>query len=149
MERDTISYGKSHGICTETQYPYHARDQRCQTSSCSGGPEIGTIHDVTAKSQLHMQEALMNSPITVAVDANCSAFMNYSGGILTKSCGTGLDHAVMAVGYGSENGTDYWIIRNSWGSSWGESGYIRIKANATGSGVCGCQMESHWATASR
>jgi len=94
-----------------------------------------------------MQEALMKSPITVAVDADCNAFMNYSSGILTKSCGTYLDHAIMAVGYGTENGVDYWIVRNSWGTDWGENGYIRIKADATGRGVCGVQMESHWATA--
>jgi cathepsin L len=147
-ERDAIAWGQNHGICTESEYPYHARDQRCKESSCSGGPEIAKIHDVTPKSQAHLQEALMQSPTTLAVDADCNHFMNYDSGILTKSCGTSLDHAVMAVGYGTENGVDYWIVRNSWGSGWGEEGYIRIKAEATGKGICGSQMESHWAEAS-
>lgn len=91
----------------------------------------------------------MQSPTTLAVDAECDAFMYYTSGILTKSCGTNLDHAIMAVGYGSENGQDYWIVRNSWGASWGEAGYIRMAAEAKGRGVCGCQMESHWAEGSQ
>jgi len=67
---------------------------------------------------------------------------------LDSCCGTLLDHAVIAVGYGSENGKDYWILRNSWGTGWGESGYMRIAASASGEGVCGVQKEAHWATAS-
>jgi len=90
----------------------------------------------------------MHSPTTLAVDAECDQFYHYTGGILDSCCGTSLDHAIMAVGYGSENGQDYWIVRNSWGTSWGESGYIRMAAESRGSGVCGCQLESHWATAS-
>jgi len=66
----------------------------------------------------------------------------YTGGILDSSkCGTSLDHAVAAVGYGSENGEEYYLVRNSWGSSWGESGYIKIAAKA-GKGICGIQQIS-------
>jgi C1A family cysteine protease len=73
-------------------------------------------------------------------------FQMYSGGILDSSkCGTSLDHAVAAVGYGTENGVEYYIVRNSWGSSWGEHGYIRIAAKA-GLGICGIQQVSLWAT---
>jgi len=71
--------------------------------------------------------------------------MYYTSGILDQSCGTGLDHAIAAVGYGSDNGQEYWIIRNSWGSSWGEEGYIRV-AIEDGEGICGIQMGSFYPT---
>lgn len=74
------------------------------------------------------------------------AFQFYSGGIFNNAkCGTNLDHGVAAVGYGSENGTKYYIVRNSWGASWGESGYIRIAA-VDGDGICGIQMDSAYPT---
>jgi len=70
-------------------------------------------------------------------------FQGYTGGILnTKKCGHNLDHAVTAVGYGTEKGQEYLIVRNSWGASWGEEGYIRMSLDVTGDGVCGVLMDS-------
>jgi C1A family cysteine protease len=73
--------------------------------------------------------------------------MYYTGGIVTSSTcsGTSLDHAITAVGWGSESGQEYYIVRNSWGTSWGESGYIRIATQESGKGVCGIQQTSVWA----
>lgn len=67
-------------------------------------------------------------------------------GIFTGKCGTALDHGVTAVGYGTENGVDYWIVRNSWGKSWGESGYVRMERNLATSvaGKCGIAMQSSY-----
>lgn len=62
----------------------------------------------------------------------------YTSGIITKNCGDKLDHGVLAVGYGIENDVEYYIVKNSWGPSWGESGYVRIGV-ATGAGICGIQ----------
>lgn len=83
--------------------------------------------------------ALAVQPVSVAVAASSSAFMMYKGGILnSSSCGTALNHGVTAVGYGSQNGQNYWIVKNSWGAGWGESGYIRIANDGqTGKGMCG------------
>jgi cathepsin L len=82
-------------------------------------------------------------PTCVSVEADTD-FQFYSTGILNSSkCGTNLDHAVTAVGYGSENGVDYFIVRNHWGPNWGENGYIRIAASGDGTaGVCGILLDS-------
>jgi hypothetical protein len=71
--------------------------------------------------------------------------MYHSGILDTTACGTNLDHAVAAVGYGTEGGKDYYIVRNSWGASWGDKGYIKIAA-VDGEGICGIQMQSFTAT---
>ena len=78
----------------------------------------------------------------MAVDSNSYAFFSYSSGIIDSNCGTALDHAVTVVGYGAQNGIPYWIVKNSWGASWGENGYVRIKRDLTngGAGVCGINL---------
>ena len=87
----------------------------------------------------------MKGPVSVAIAADSDAFVGYERGILpAKDCaGTHetLDHAVLAVGYGTEDGTDYWIVKNSWSEYWGDQGYIRMEATATGGATCGIQLE--------
>ena len=72
--------------------------------------------------------AIKKGPVSIALRAYTNVFRFYSGGIISgSSCGTSLDHAVILIGYGtSSNGTDYWILQNSWGRNWGENGYVRI-----------------------
>lgn len=69
--------------------------------------------------------------------------LKFLQGVFTGECGTALDHGVAVVGYGTENGADYWIVRNSWGSSWGENGYIKMERNLVKSfaGKCGIAMQ--------
>jgi hypothetical protein len=72
--------------------------------------------------------------------------MFYTGGIFdNKNCGDSLDHGVLIAGYGSANGSDYWLVKNSWGTSWGEAGYIRfIRASGTGEAICGLNLQASY-----
>merc|ERR1712080_184990 len=80
-------------------------------------------------------------PVSVAIEADQSAFQLYKGGVLTGNCGASLDHGVLVVGYGTDSGKDYWIVKNSWGPSWGEKGYVRIQRGKKGPGECGIKSE--------
>eukprot|EP01069_Polyplicarium_translucidae_P003183 Polyplicarium_translucidae@DN2238_c0_g1_i1.p6 len=94
---------------------------------CSPRGAIVGFHDVAHMSE----EALLNAvaqhgPVAVAIEADQLAFQLYHRGIFDAQCGTNLDHAVLVVGYGTENGRDYWLVKNSWGASWGDRGYFRM-----------------------
>merc|ERR1712000_128792 len=82
---------------------------------------------------------------SIAIEADQSAFSSYRGGVLTSGCGQQLDHGVTAVGYGTDNGTPYWKVKNSWGTSFGESGYIRIGRQGN---VCGVTNDASYPTVS-
>ena len=91
-----------------------------------------------------MTAAIAAGPVSVAVDAGTSGFQMYQSGILNSTtCGTQLNHAVTAVGYGTESGQNYFIVRNSWGSAWGENGYIRMSSDVGGAGVCGVLLDGN------
>lgn len=131
----------------ESVYPYTGVDGTCKYDSSKGKVKVTTYAAVKANSVDQLMAAIAQGPVSVAIEADKMVFQFYSGGIFNNSkCGTNLDHGVVAVGYGEENGTKYYIVRNSWGASWGESGYIRIAA-VDGEGICGIQMDSVWPTA--
>ncbi len=124
-----FTYLQQNAFCTEDQYPYRAVDGTCKVSACSGGPNDKAYTDISAGDEAGLLTALVNGPVSVAVDANSWSF--YSGGIL-DSCGTSLDHGVTLVKSDSSEGSV--TIRNSWGGSWGEKGLIRLAANKN---MCG------------
>jgi C1A family cysteine protease len=94
-----------------------------------------------------MKAALNKAPLSVAIEADRSVFQSYRSGIFNSTaCGTNLDHATNVVGWGSSSGTEYWIMRNSWGTSWGEKGYMRLEIKS-GAGVCGIQSRPLYPTA--
>jgi|Transcript_10696 C1A family cysteine protease len=137
---------KSGGLCSEDDYPYEAKQgSTCNPMNCTdvSGSEVSTFYDVPAGEEKSLLAALAMQPISVAIQADQFAFQFYKGGVLTDdSCGKNaqLDHGVLAVGYGSDLETNepYFIVKNSWGETWGENGYIRMsRASKNEYGMCG------------
>ncbi|KAG6422089.1 hypothetical protein SASPL_118652 [Salvia splendens] len=139
---------KNGGIDSEEDYPYTGRDGKCDTYRKNARVvSIDGYEDVPVNDEKALQKAVANQPISVAIEAGGRDFQLYQSGIFTGKCGTNLDHGVVAVGYGTENGKDYWIVRNSWGSSWGEEGYLRMERNiADKTGLCGIAIEPSYPT---
>jgi len=104
---------------------------------------VATYTKVTPNSYTALQTAIAKQPISISIDAESQYFGSYTTGVLTSAiqCGTTIDHAVLAVGYGVENDVNYFLVKNSWGTSWGDNGYLKIAANDSnsGEGVCGIQ----------
>jgi len=113
----------------EEDYPYTAKDGKCQFNKEKGAAKITGYKSVKSASESDLAAKIAEmGPASIAIDAGQWSFQMYKEGIYDEpSCSSSrLNHAVGCVGYGSENGVNYWIVRNSWGTSWGEQGYIRM-----------------------
>jgi len=134
---------KNKGICSEASYPYQAVD-RNSCNSCTNVASITSYKDV-GQTEAALQAAVVQQPVSVAIEADQSAFQFYTSGVLTGTCGTNLDHGVLAVGYGTLNNVTYWKVKNSWGASWGMNGYVLIQRgkNQKG-GQCGILLASSY-----
>jgi C1A family cysteine protease len=146
LEMYAFEYAKKNAQELEKNYPYTGKTGRkCKATKSEELVEATSYAAVPKKSSAQLKAAVALQPTCVSVDASSSKWQMYSGGIYTdkkKTTARDLDHAVTAVGYGSENGQDYWIVRNSWTASWGEEGYIRIADNGDGSGIDGILLDS-------
>jgi C1A family cysteine protease len=139
-----FEYVHDKGISTEKDYPYEGRDRTCRKKAVAF--QIAGCVNVTSEDNDMLLEAVNNNPVAVAVRANNREFMYYRSGIIKSGCGgpkAELDHGITLVGAGIENGVNFWIVKNSWGSSWGEHGYVRIKRDSDKApSMCGIAMEA-------
>ena len=146
------------GLCTEEEYPYVSGDTKtngdCQkTCQLVSGSKIVSYVDVKPDSDDAMLSALTKQTVSIAIEADSLDFQMYKSGVMTGKCGVNLDHGVLTVGYGTLNGLDYYIVKNSWGTSWGQAGYIYLgrgndpstgKPYNDGHGQCGILMEASY-----
>ena len=132
----------ANGQCSLASYPYTATDDKCKT--CSPVAHFSSCSDVKPNDQISLLNAVSIGPVSVAIEADTRYFQSYTSGILdATTCGTTLDHGVLITGYGTDNGQKYWNVKNSWSSSWGEQGYVRIsRSDSTNdAGICGIAMQ--------
>lgn len=119
------------GIDTEASYPYEAKDDTCRYNPATKGATDVGFMDIAENDEKKLTEAIATiGPISVAIDAAHDSFQLYKSGVYDEpACTDNLDHGVLAVGYGTEGGKDYYIVKNSWSESWGDKGYIKMSRN--------------------
>uniref|UniRef100_A0A7S3TGZ0 Peptidase C1A papain C-terminal domain-containing protein n=1 Tax=Strombidinopsis acuminata TaxID=141414 RepID=A0A7S3TGZ0_9SPIT len=145
-----FNYTKTNALESYDDYPYVSGTTLAK-GTCTANESLGVTGAssytyVTANDSDAMKVALEQQPLAVSIDASSLVFQFYNGGVLNSTrCGTDLDHAVLAVGWGTEDGVEFWLVKNSWGTGWGENGYIKM-AITSGMGTCGIQQAALWPT---
>jgi len=134
------------GLDTEESYPYEARDDSCRYDPMESAADDKGFVDVSPPGdEDKLQEALATTgPISIAIDASHQSFHFYQGGIYEDpDCSPeNLDHGVLVVGYGTTEGKDYWLVKNSWGEEWGDEGFIYIRRNKNN--MCGVASQASY-----
>ena len=142
----------NNGLCTEKDYPYVSgtiqKSESCQ-KSCSNvkNSKVISFVNVITKSDDEIMKALSLQPVSIAIEADKKEFQLYKSGVFTGKCGTELDHGVLVVGYGSLDGSDYYLVKNSWSTSWGDGGYIMLGRGTQyngGDGQCGMLLQASY-----
>jgi cathepsin H len=131
------------GISTETEYPYFAKDLPCSVDSNSFALSVdGGSVNITEGDESELLSAVFEvGPVSIAFEV-VPGFKDYKSGVYVSDvCKNGpadVNHAVLAVGFGTEDGIDYWLVKNSWGTKWGDEGYFKIQRNVNMCGVAEC-----------
>ncbi|KAL6888197.1 hypothetical protein ACP4OV_009223 [Aristida adscensionis] len=134
---------KNGGIATDDVYPYTAQKGKCNDHEVQLAVKITSFEAVPRNNEDALAAAVANQPVAVNMDA--SKFQHYSSGVMSgHDCGTAMTHAVAVVGYGLEDETKYWLLKNNWGEHWGEKGYMRLER---GTGACGIDKEPSYPVA--
>ncbi|VAH53889.1 unnamed protein product [Triticum turgidum subsp. durum] len=132
------------GLTTAALYPYKAVRGVCIRAK----PAVTiTGHAAVPKNELALQSAVARQPIGVAIEVPTS-MQFYKSGVFSAPCGIQMSHAVVTVGYGTDaySGLKYWLVKNSWGQTWGEAGYIRMRRDVGGGGLCGIALDTAYPT---
>ncbi|MBA0575922.1 hypothetical protein Golob_025129 [Gossypium lobatum] len=139
---------QNQGITNEEGYPYQSKQETCDTKKQKNRVDviINGYQMVPINDEQALLKVVANQPVSVAIEGYGQDFQFYNGGVFKGDCGNALNHAVTIVGYGtSEEGLDYWLVKNSWGETWGENGYMRIQRNVnTQGGLCGIAMKASY-----
>ncbi|XP_059439672.1 ervatamin-B-like [Corylus avellana] len=137
---------KNNGITLETNYPYVATQGICDAGKTSQSAAVITgFTDIPGINEKELLQHVARQPISIGIDGGDRAFSFYSSGVFNGECGTVINHAVTAVGFGTTpDGIDYWLLKNSWGENWGEGGYMRIQRDL---GLCGFATLASYPTA--
>lgn len=133
------------GIDTESSYPYLAKDGKCHFKRRDVGAEDTGFTDIPHGDEQALKEAVASiGPISVAIDASHESFQLYESGVYVEpECSSEqLDHGVLVVGYGTEEGQDYWLVKNSWGTTWGQEGYVKMARNRDN--MCGIASQASY-----
>ncbi|KAH9695271.1 Senescence-specific cysteine protease SAG12 [Citrus sinensis] len=143
----------NNGLTTEADYPFVGNDYgACKTTKDENDAAAATISGfkfVPANNEQALMQVVADQPVSVSIDSSGYMFQFYSSGIIkSEECGTDIDHGVTAIGYGaSSDGTKYWLVKNSWGTGWGEGGYVRIQREVGAQeGACGIAMMASYPT---
>jgi len=139
-----FDYAAKYPMESQADYPYVGRDQTCKFVASKGVYQINGPVMVAQNDNDQMHAAVVQQPVSVAVDA--TSFQFYSKGIIKESgCSTRLNHGILAVGFTTVGADTYWMVKNSWGTKWGETGYVRMeKKGGKGAGTCGISMHSSY-----
>ena len=137
-------WARENPLMLESAYPYTSgttkKDGECKYKKAEGKSRVSGHTNVQADSQAQLDAAVSKQPVSVAVEADKNVFQHYKTGVLNSPlCGHKLDHGVLTVGYAD----NYYIVKNSWGASWGDSGYLKIGKN----NICGILMQPSYPTA--
>ena len=137
-----FNYIIENSLCSNLTYPYVAQNNICSNTTCDKVAKIKNYSDIESNNENKLKKAVNINPVSVAIQGNKRSFQLYKSGIYDDvDCGFQLDHGVLLIGYGIENNVSYWLVKNSWGTDWGENGYIRLKMNINDSrGICGIAM---------
>jgi len=146
-----FEYVIENGITSEDAYPYVAEDQDCMNPLPDAVASVSKYIDVAQNKDAALQTAVAKGPVAVAIEADQESFQFYKSGVFDdKDCGDMLDHGVLAVGYGVDGDKKYWIVKNSWGGDWGDSGYIRmVRRSDDPEGECGINMDPSYPIAKK
>jgi len=135
---EALTYSQTYDLMTEADYPYTAQDGTCSYKGAGTGAGYNNASkkDISPKNKEAFKASIAQGPTSIAIEADQMAFQFYNGGVLDSGCGEQLDHGVLAVGYGAtSSGEQYAIVKNSWGPTWGSSGFIHISMDNDSCGL--------------